>query len=210
MVAGEAFDDVVVEVARAGEAEPRWVHRVRSLVLTDAAGEPDCLVLVLHDATERFEAEERFERAFGANPAPAVICRLADLRYVKVNQGFLEMTGYKREEVIGRSVYEIDVLERAERRGAGGRAPRRGPHHPADGSLPPARRAAATKFVVVAGQPIEIGDEPLHAVHLHGPRAAQAGRRRAAPERGALRQVVPAGAGADDADHAATGSASSR
>ena len=50
---------------------------------------------------------------FGANPAPAVICRLADLRYVKVNQGFLELTGHRREQVVGRSVYEVDVLEAA-------------------------------------------------------------------------------------------------
>src|SRR3546814_12419848 len=32
------------------------------------------------------------------------------------NQGFLEMTGYSREQVIGRSVYELDVLEAAEKR----------------------------------------------------------------------------------------------
>jgi PAS domain-containing protein len=116
VLAGEAFRDVIVEVAPAGADEPRWVHRIRSLVLTDADGEPDCLVLVLHDATERFDAEERFEQTFAANPAPAIICRVSDLRYVKVNQGFLEMTGYIREDVIGHSVYEIDVLERADKR----------------------------------------------------------------------------------------------
>lgn len=53
-------------------------------------------------------------KTFNANPAPAVICRLSDLRYVKVNQGFLDMTGYQREQVMGRSVYELDVLEQAE------------------------------------------------------------------------------------------------
>src|SRR6185369_10397274 len=86
VIAGEAFSDVIVAVARAGEDDPQWVHRIRSLVLTDTAGDTDCLVLVLHDATEQFDAEQRFERAFGANPAPAIICRLSDLRYIKVNQ----------------------------------------------------------------------------------------------------------------------------
>jgi hypothetical protein len=57
VITGEAFSDVVVEVAPKGEDEPRWVHRIRSLVLTDDKGKPDCLVLVLHDATERFDAE---------------------------------------------------------------------------------------------------------------------------------------------------------
>jgi PAS domain S-box-containing protein len=158
VLAGEAFRDVIVEVAPAGEDEPRWVHRIRSLVLTDADGEPDCLVLVLHDATERFDAEERFEQAFAANPAPAIICRIADLRYVKVNQGFLEMTGYTREDVIGHSVYEIDVLERADKRELA-------IERLNDGQTIPQMEAVLrlpgdeTKFVIVAGQPIEIGDE---------------------------------------------------
>jgi PAS domain S-box-containing protein len=159
VLAGEAFSDVIVAVARAGEDDPQWVHRIRSLVLTDTAGDPDCLVLVLHDATERFSAEERFERTFGANPAPAVICRLSDLRYVKVNQGFQEMTGYSKEDLIGRSVYEIDVLENAENKELAVERLNEGrtiPQMEALLKLP----GGGTKFVFVAGQPIEIGDEP--------------------------------------------------
>jgi PAS domain S-box-containing protein len=158
VLAGEAFRDVIVEVAPAGEDEPRWVHCIRSLVLTDADGEPDCLVLVLHDATERFDAEERFEQTFAANPAPAVICRVSDLRYVKVNSGFLEMTGYTREDVIGHSVYEIDVLEHADKRDLAIACLNEGrtiPQMEAVLKLP----GGESKFVIVAGQPIEIGDE---------------------------------------------------
>lgn len=112
VVAGECFSDVVVEVFPAHDDEVNWVHRVRSLVLTNARGEPDCLALILHDASEWASAEKRFEKTFNANPAPAVICRLTDQRYIKVNQGFLEMTGYVREDVIGRSVYEARRVRR--------------------------------------------------------------------------------------------------
>ncbi|WP_410960259.1 PAS domain S-box protein, partial [Salmonella sp. SAL4431] len=76
------------------------------MVLEDSKGEAESLVLILADATEWASAEQRFEKTFNANPAPAVICRLSDLRFIKVNQGFLEMTGHVRENVIGRSVYE--------------------------------------------------------------------------------------------------------
>ena len=163
VVAGEAFTDVVVEVARSGvsasgETDPQWVHRIRSLVLTDPAGNPDCLVMVLHDATERFSAEDRFERTFNANPAPAIICRLSDLRYVKVNQGFHEMTGYTREDVIGRSVYEIDVLQNVENKPLAVERLNQGrtiPQMEALLKLPD----GSQKCVVVAGQPIEIGDQ---------------------------------------------------
>lgn len=156
VAAGEVFSKVVVEVSRSGE-DRHWVHEIRSLVLIDPEGVPDCLVLVLEDQTERFNAEERFERAFGANPAPAIIARVSDMRYVKVNQGFLELTGYRREVLIGRSVYEIDILEGVEKRDLAVARLHTGATIPqmeaclrtADGS---------SKMVIVAGQPIEVGD----------------------------------------------------
>ena len=117
VVGGERFDDVVVEVTPAGKNKPQWVHRIRSLIINDTDGNPDCLVLILKDATDRFQAEERFQKTFAANPAPAIICRLTDLRYVKVNQGFIEMTGYRKEQLLGHTTYEIDLFKDAERRG---------------------------------------------------------------------------------------------
>ena len=50
-----------------------WTHRLRSLVLSRPDGEPDCLVLIINDETARYDAEERFEATFAANPAPAII-----------------------------------------------------------------------------------------------------------------------------------------
>ncbi len=159
VVGGEAFSEVIVEVAPAGSQEPQWVHQVRSLVLIDEAGDPECLVLVLQDVSLRFEAEERFEQSFNANPAPAVICRLSDLRYVKVNQGFLEMLGYEKDQVLGKTAYEVDVLENADRKDLAKErlAERRTiPQMEAELSLP----GGGTKLVIVAGQPIDLGDEP--------------------------------------------------
>jgi PAS domain S-box-containing protein len=158
VIAGESFSDVIVEVSRTDDEEAHWVHRIRSLVLTNANDEPDCLALILHDASDWASAEQRFERTFNANPAPALICRLQDQRYIKVNQGFLEMTGYVREDVIGRSVFELDVFEAAERRELA-------IERLSEGATIPQMEAVLklpegfTKFVVVAGQPIEIGDE---------------------------------------------------
>lgn len=157
VVAGETFDEVTVEVARAGAPEPEWTHHIRSLVLNDAAGMPDCLVLIIDDQTERYDAEQRFERTFAANPAPAIILRLADLRYVKVNRGFLEMTGHREDQVVGRSGLEIDVLENAARREFAIERLHEGRTIPqmeatlqlADGG---------EKLVLVAGQPIEVGN----------------------------------------------------
>jgi len=157
VLAGEAFAEVVVEVAPAGNNEATWVHRIRSLVLVDDDGVPDLLVLILDDETERYNAEERFERTFNANPAPAIILRLDDLRHIKVNRGFLEMTGYSEEDVIGRSVYEIDVLEGAARRELAIERLKEGRTIPQmEGLLQ--LPGGGEKCVVLAGQPIEMGD----------------------------------------------------
>ena len=158
VLAGETFRDVVVEVAKPCAPDFHAVHQVRSLILADAAGEPESLVLVIKDVTERFGAEERFEKTFNANPAPALICRLSDLRYVKVNQGFLDMTGHPREAVVDRSAYEVDVLEDAENREEAIAALNEGrtiAQREATLRLP----GGGSKFVIVAGQPIEMGEE---------------------------------------------------
>lgn len=159
VVAGERFHDVIVEVTRTDKPDLDFVHSLRSLVATDHDGKPSCLALILKDVTGQFEAEDRFEKTFAANPAPAVITRLSDLRHVKVNHGFLEMTGYTREEVIGRSVYEVDVLAGARNRDLAVSRLKEGatvPQMEACLNLP----GGDNRFVIVAGQPIEMGDEP--------------------------------------------------
>ncbi len=159
VVAGEQFHDVVVEVRRADKPEMDFVHSLRSLVATDREGKPSCLALILKDVTDQFEAEDRFEATFNANPAPAVITRLSDLRHVKVNAGFLEMTGFTRDAVIGQSVYEVDVLAEARNRDLAVSRLKEG------GTIPQMEAClrlpdGGSRFVIVAGQPIELGEEP--------------------------------------------------
>lgn len=160
VVAGENFSEVIVEVTVAGDDDARWVHQVRSLVLNEHdEGEPSLVVLVIQDVTALYEAEDRFEQSFNANPAPAVICRLADLRFVKVNEGFLEMTGHARDGVLCKTVYDVDVLRAAERRELAKERLGEGrtiPQMEAELELPD----GGTKLVIVAGQPIEMGEEP--------------------------------------------------
>ena len=157
VVAGEAFREVIVEVGSPGEPA-RWTHRLRSLVLSRPDGKPDCLVLVINDETDLYNAEERFEKAFAANPAPAIICRLADLRYVKVNMGFMGLTGFVEHDLVGRLLYEVDILQAAARRDLALERLKEGRTIPQmEATLPTA--SGGEKLVILAGQPIEIGDD---------------------------------------------------
>lgn len=69
------------------------------------------------DITERKQAEtrilaseEKFSRVFSASPDAITINRLSDGIYIDVNQGFLNATGFEKNEVVGRSVSELDVF----------------------------------------------------------------------------------------------------
>ena len=158
VLAGESFPDLVVEVGGAGADEPRWSHHVRDVVMTGEDGEPDCLALVIQDVSEQFEAEQRFEAMFQANPAPALIMRLADQRYTRVNRGFLDMSGHARTAIVGRSLYEFDILNGAERLELAKQRLINGKNIPqmeAELPLPDGK----TKLVILAGQLIEIGDD---------------------------------------------------
>jgi PAS domain S-box-containing protein len=158
VVTGESFSDVIVEVSPARVPEQRWIHTIRSLVITDDADVPDYLVLIIKDETERFRAEERFESAFNANPAPALICRVSDQLYVRVNPGFLEMTGYTRKQALGASFRTIDVLHDAQRREFALERLKQGQTIPQmEGRVP--LPSEGFRHVIVAGEPIEIAEE---------------------------------------------------
>lgn len=158
VLAGESCPDLVVWVAAAGTDEPRWTHHVRDVVMSGDDDEPDCLALVIQDLSEQSEAEARFEAMFQANPAPALILRLSDQRFVRANRGFLEMTGQAPTGVIGRSLYEFDILNEAERLELAKQRLKEGrtiPQMEAELPMPDGH----TKLVILAGQPIEVGDD---------------------------------------------------
>ena len=60
--------------------------------------------------------EKGFLNAFMAIPASLSISTVLDPRYVEVNEPFLELWGYSRDEVIGRPVAEVGIWPRMEQR----------------------------------------------------------------------------------------------
>ena len=55
------------------------------------------------------QSEERFARIFHSSPIPISFSRLEDGIIIDVNEGFLRMSGFTRDEVIGRSVLDLKV-----------------------------------------------------------------------------------------------------
>lgn len=57
------------------------------------------------------DSSARLECSIEANPAPAIVCSLRDLRYVMVNRRFLALTNSTDTDWLRRSMYERDILE---------------------------------------------------------------------------------------------------
>lgn len=64
------------------------------------------------------QSEERFSKAFHASPLGISISSLADGRLIDVNESYLEIFGYRREEVIGRTSLELNMWASPQERGA--------------------------------------------------------------------------------------------
>ncbi len=95
--------------------EEKWVHGFGNLKLNEN-NQAEILSGTIQDITERkkieidlINSEEKFRKAFFTSPNAINLNRMSDGMYISVNDGFLLATGYKTEEVIGRTSFEIDI-----------------------------------------------------------------------------------------------------
>jgi PAS domain S-box-containing protein len=57
------------------------------------------------------ESENRFSKAFHSSPVALSISRINDGTFIDVNQSFLNMYGYKREEIIGQKATDLNIYD---------------------------------------------------------------------------------------------------
>lgn len=83
----------------------------------------EVVLAVVRDITSRKrmmddlrQSEQRFVKAFIANPQPMSVTTIADGRYLDVNDSFLSISGYRRDEVIGHTSLELRIWETPEKR----------------------------------------------------------------------------------------------
>ncbi|MEI8233663.1 MAG: PAS domain S-box protein [Verrucomicrobiota bacterium] len=89
--------------------------------ITNEAGAITHFLAIKEDITERKrteealrKSEEKFFKAFNTAPAVMAIFTLHEGRCIEINDAFVEISGYGREEAIGRTVLELGLIEHRE------------------------------------------------------------------------------------------------
>ena len=104
------------------DGQQRWVL-VNSDPLLDADGQLSGAVAVFQDVTltknleqARLESEEKFAKAFFNSPGFMFISEAETGRILEVNDAYLHLTGFTRQEMIGHTSLELGILNPEERR----------------------------------------------------------------------------------------------
>ncbi|MDX1741047.1 MAG: PAS domain S-box protein, partial [Rhodothermales bacterium] len=165
------FAEVLAETGSVRDMDFRWriksgevrVGRLSAEMIE--LGGKSYIVSVAQDITDftaaeeaRRRSEERFSKAFRGTPHLAAITSLETGEFIDVNDGFEQISGYKRSEVIGRRTLDFNLWETPERRARFVEEIRRnGRVHEQETRLK--NRAGEAKIGLISAQPIEIDNE---------------------------------------------------
>jgi PAS domain S-box-containing protein len=101
---------------RTKDGDWRWILGRGDVIERDAAGKPLLLSGTHTDVTERRLAEERlrqseekFSQLFRLSPDAIVLLVVGSGRLVDVNESFTNISGYSREEALGRTLMDLGI-----------------------------------------------------------------------------------------------------
>jgi PAS domain S-box-containing protein len=146
---------------------------VDSAPINDPEGRRVLAVATFIDISERKQAEqaireseERFAKAFRASPAGLIITRQSDGVIIEVNDSWRQMLGYEKDEVLGKSWTQFElVVDPEDRRRASAVMEEQG--YVRDFEMALNRKSGETILVRISAEPIELRGEPCFVTILN-------------------------------------------
>ena len=103
------------------DGSKKFLRGVGKIILSKT-GKVSGVIGTVQDISEQKKAEEelqlseeKFMKAFQASPAGITLTNTATGKWIDVNESFLSMTGYTKEEVIGHNSEELNLMSKEER-----------------------------------------------------------------------------------------------
>ncbi|MBI1763177.1 MAG: PAS domain S-box protein [Acidobacteria bacterium] len=128
---------------------------VRAMTL----GQKQYVIVLVHDITERKLAEERFAKAFNANPSPMAISSLPAGKIVQVNETWASFTGFDFDETRGKTAAELEMwVEPGHRERFFALLEQQGRVREFETCL--RRKDGAVHTILLSGETIDLGGQP--------------------------------------------------
>jgi PAS domain S-box-containing protein len=116
--AGGHGRDIEIKIRKSGGEMIDIFYSVERIEIDDEA----CFATALVDITERkkteaeiIAAQKRFTTIFNVSPVAIALTTVEEGRFKFVNDAFCDMTGYNREEIIGKKSIEVNILNAEDR-----------------------------------------------------------------------------------------------
>ncbi|OUL24205.1 histidine kinase [Nostoc sp. 106C] len=94
-------------------ATPLGIRDYEARLVVSGADE---VLAIVRDITERKQAEvnlqslaQKYAKAFRCSPNPITLSTLQEGRYIEVNDSFVKLSDFERDEVIGRTAFELNM-----------------------------------------------------------------------------------------------------
>jgi len=150
--------DVPVEInlqcVGVGTAQPRLVAIVRDITERNRAMQEQNRLI-----EDLIQSEQHFQTLFNWTPSAVGISTLAEGRFCDVNDGFSRLTGYAREEVIGRTTLELGLwADPSKRASVLGEIREQGYLHNREGLL--RTKSGEIRSILVSVDSIQLGSTP--------------------------------------------------
>jgi len=151
----------------------RWLHIVAMPGTDEKTGRINSITGAVKDITDRKNvemqlrySEEKFSKAFLCTPDAITISSCSTGKYIDVNEVFLRMTGFNRDEIIGKHSTELNLWVNIEQRDIV-KETLKNKGHLRDFETKLMIRSGKIKDCLVTGEIIEINQEKCSLFFIH-------------------------------------------